>query len=193
MPPPTPRPQTFSRFVEGVSPPAFAAGFASDYYAACFGFVADILAEGARLALLSAWAAESECPDDVLPYLGSEVRLPRYRNESAAEYRARILRAFEIYDFAGTPACINDQLAAAGYNGVVLFRPNEPGPNNEPTYRTQFWLLTTETDQAARDEMTLIARKWKPVTWIFRDFVFAHPGKALAIGEAKPIGAAPLG
>lgn len=111
---------------------------------------------------------DPESPDDVLPLLAQDRKLPRYSQETAAQHRARLIDAWNIYDLEGTEAVIQTQIRASGYGPTTLlgdygnpnviygdtrytyadlgayveFRPNERGPRNEaPPYRTQFWLV----------------------------------------------------
>jgi hypothetical protein len=86
---------------------------------------------------------DPESPDDVLPIIALDRKLPRYPHETAAQHRARLIDAWNIYPYAGTEHVIEMQLAAAGYpNAVVEFRPSELGPRGEAApYRTQFWVV----------------------------------------------------
>lgn len=121
----------------------------------------------ARMHLLD----DTESPDDVLPLLAQDRKLPRYPLETAAQHRARLMDAWAIYDIEGTEAVIETQLRGAGYGPTTLigeygnpdvaygdpqffygdlgayveFRTLEPGPRGESApYRTQFWVVFNE-------------------------------------------------
>jgi hypothetical protein len=177
-------PQNHRAYVESVSPPWALGENSAGYYGAALGLTGDLIAEALRLCLLMPWLLEVESPDDVLALIGSEVRMPRYPSETASAYRARLVDYVNRYANAGTPARINAEIAAAGLSGTVLFQPGHPGPNQEPSYWSQFWVLTTYVDSASLALITAIALKWKSVQWLFRGFVLNDPTVAGgAIGE----------
>jgi hypothetical protein len=107
-------------------------------------------------------------PDDVLPLIAQDRKLPRYPLETAAQHRQRLIDAWDIYALSGTETVIETQLRAAGYGPTTLlgdygnpdvtygdstffyadlgayveFRPEREGPRKEePPYRTQFWVV----------------------------------------------------
>jgi hypothetical protein len=113
---------------------------------------------------------DPQSPDDVLPFIAQDRKLPRYPQETAAQHRARLIDAWNIYALGGSEAVIESQIRAAGYGpdeahrittwgapgftwgqaglrwgdmgAFVQFRPDESGPRGEaPPYRTQFWLV----------------------------------------------------
>src|SRR5690606_23888184 len=124
--------------------------------------------------------------------------------ESAAQYRARVHGAWDAYEAGGDESAIEGQLAAAGYPGAkVTFFLNEPGPHGEMPYRSQFWVVFPPgTHPVTRDgpewngflwndgtawgpggmtpefaaTIRGIVRKWKPVQWICRGFIFEFDG-----------------
>jgi hypothetical protein len=145
---------------------------------------ANLISRGAAEALRASWIAESSSPDDALPFAGSMRNLLRYAGESAAAYRARLLNAWNTWQLAGDEQSINGQIAAAGLNGSVLFQPGHPGPNQEPSYWSQFWITTTHSDDASLNTIRAIVKKWKPVQWIFRGFILTgFTAPIVAIGE----------
>lgn len=106
-------------------------------------------------------------PDDVLPLIAQDRRLPRYPLETADQHRQRLIDAWDIYPLGGTEYVIESQLRAAGFGptnliqtwgqaghtwgqagyawadlgAFVEFRPYREGPRGEPPpYRTQFWI-----------------------------------------------------
>lgn len=188
---------TFRGFIAQNSPSDFLADLSGAYYGVTLGTVGDTMAECLARVLLMPWLAEEESPDDVLPLVGAEVRLPRYQLETADQYRARLLNCWEIYDNAGTHDRINAEIAAAGRNGTVLFQPGEPGPNLEPApYWSQFWILTTETTTEGVNEVFAIARKWKSVYWRLRGFLFDVPitlPAPIAFGDLATFGEGTFG
>lgn len=84
--------------------------------------VNDALAQGVR----SPWMTQSTNPSDSLPLLGTERGMPRYRADTDTTYRARLLKAWESWGFAGTEAGIVAQYNAFGLPNVVVV-PVNPG------------------------------------------------------------------
>src|SRR5688500_5062436 len=193
-----PAPVNHRAMVESVSPPWAVGENSAGYYGATLGLTGDLIAESLRRILLMPWLLESESPDDVLSLIGAELRLPRYPNETAAAYRARLLVWKAIYDAAGTLTGINAQITPAHLTGTVLFQPGHPGPNFEPSYWSQSWILTSLLDAPSLELMTSIARKLKSVYWTFRGFV-ANDAIAMTVPDLIPVGdtvaegVAPLG
>ena len=132
--------------------------------------------------------ADEESPDDVLPVVALDRKLPRYPLESPAQHRARLIDAWSIYEYAGTEYVIETQLRAAGYGptdligdfgnpdivfgdtdyffgdlgAFVQFRPAATGPRGEPApYRTQFWVVFNE----GFHPVTGGAAPWGSWTW----------------------------
>lgn len=162
--------RNYRQLLELCSPSAFVAAVSSGYYGV-IALAGDKAAEAMRLALLMPWLAEDESPDDVLALAGAQRRLPRYPNETAAQYRARLLRWKELYDNAGTPARVNAEIVSAGLNGTVFFDASAPGPGGVIPWWSQFWIQTTTTGESI-NTIIGIAKKWKSSRWLFRSLIF---------------------
>jgi hypothetical protein len=144
------------------------------------GIPADEAAEAWFLCSRMHLLADAESPDDVLPLLSKDRRLPRYPLETEAQHRARLLGAWSIYELGGTERVIETQIRAAGYGptaqidrwaqpgltwgqsgftwanvgAFVQFRPQATGPRGEAApYRTQFWLVFGEGFHPVIDDM----------------------------------------
>lgn len=193
---------TIRRLIEDNSPSWASGDLGSGFFGVLFGLVGDSINTGLALCLRMPWLAESTSPDDVLPLVGSERRMPRYPHESAQSYRARLLGAWDAYGLGGDESAIETQLAAYGYPGKVVFFPGLDGPFGQPApYRTQFWIrfpngthpVTSEGppwDSFNWDDgsqwgpvgytpefaatLHSIVNKWKPVQWICRGFIFEN-------------------
>jgi hypothetical protein len=109
-------------------------------YAAALGQMQDAELALLRVALLCRFPAR--CPVDALELLGSWYRLPRYPGESDDVYRARLVAAWETWEEAGSPACVEAQLRAAFGAGldVRVYRDEEPNPHENRWY-SRFDLL----------------------------------------------------
>lgn len=178
-------PFTFLEWVESWSPAHFSGELSAGWFGVLIGLRGNLLAECSRLVLVGPWLSHPDSPDDILPLVGAEYRMPRYPLETAAQYRARLLRAFEIHDFAGTPACINGQIADAQLVGEVLFQPMHPGPAPDflTPYWSQFWITTTSTSAEELTTLRQIARRWKPVEWILRYLIVETPALLSPTGD----------
>lgn len=187
--------------VKETLPRPFAAALSNGWFGVLHGLTGDLLADGMRLAARMAWLRDPESPDDVLPLVGAERGMPRYPGETAAQYRARLLDAWNAYRFAGSEGTIVQQFEHAGYPGVeITFDAAALGPNGEAApYWSQFWVYFPFTsghpvtgDGPTWNSFTWgdgtlygldvttgfyqlihgIVRKWKPVRWICRGFIF---------------------
>lgn len=191
----------FKDFVDGVLPRPFAQEQSARWFGVHHSYTGDVWAENLSLALRLAWLADPESPDDVLPFVGSERRMPRYPGESVTSYRARLLDAWNAYQFAGAEGTIVAQFGHAGYPGTtIVFDAAALGPRGEAApYWSQFWVRfpfssghPVTGDGPTWDSFTYgdgtiyglgvtvafyqlihgIVRKWKPTRWICRGFIF---------------------
>lgn len=191
---------TFRRLVEDNSGPWMLGPLAAGWFGVLFSLAGDATATALKLTLRMPWLADPSSPDDVLPLIGKERRMPRYQLETVSNYRQRLLGAWKAYQFGGDESAIESQLALAGFAGKVTFFPGREGPRGEPApYRTQFWIVFrsgthpvtgrgTPYDSFNWDDGTTwgpdgytpsfaatlhaIVNKWKPVHWICRGFIF---------------------
>jgi len=192
---------TFRDYVASVLPRPFAQRLSAGFFGVLHGFTGDTLADGMSIAARMALLKDPMSPDDVLPLIGDERGMPRYPIETPAQYRARLISAWEAYRFAGSEGTIVQQFALAGYPGVTIyFDPAALGPNGEAApYWSQFWIrfpyssghpvTSPGTNWGAFNwgDGTVygvgvstgfyalihgIVRKWKPSRWICRGFKF---------------------
>jgi hypothetical protein len=115
----------------------------------------DLLAEGAAQALRAGWLNGEILPRDVLELCGRDKGLPQYPGETQEDYQARLLQAWDIWPLAGTAACIETNLRAAGFtDATVVWFPARPGPKGETGYWSQFWISIPET------ALNLVEPRW---------------------------------
>jgi hypothetical protein len=186
---------------EEVLPGPFLKPYSGGWFGVLCGLTGDLIHDGMAIALKLAWLADTESPDDVLPLVGSERRLPRYPSETPVQYRARLLDAWNAYRFAGAEPTIVQQFEYAGYPGVeIQFDAAALGPRGEAApYWSQFWIyfpyssghpvtgngptwnsFTFGDGTVYGLDVTVafyqlihgIVGKWKPVRWICRGFIF---------------------
>lgn len=190
----------FRDYVASVLPRPFAAALSSGWFGILHGATGDQLAQGMSDAVRMPWLLDPKSPDDVLPMVGNERGIPRYPGESVASYRNRLVGAWGAYTFAGAALSIEEQLAAYGFPGKIIFMPARTGPFGEPApYWSQFWIdfptgthpVTSEGppwDSFNWDDgsdwgpvgytrefantLHAIVEKWKPAQWICRGFLF---------------------
>jgi hypothetical protein len=89
------------------------------------GLVTDLVSVAAGEAARAPWLLEETCPDDALPMLGEERRMPRYPGETAAAYKARLHAAWEAWEYAGTAQAIISQLEAFGLSDIEVMTPRD--------------------------------------------------------------------
>jgi len=97
----------------------------SRFVGGAIGTMADLLGEGAAIAMKAPWVRQRKSPPDALPLLGNERSMPRYDADTDLSYRKRLFRAWSTWSFAGTVEGIgsqgvNGQLAAAGYENITI-------------------------------------------------------------------------
>jgi hypothetical protein len=108
-----------------------------------------------------------DCVADALPYHGAARGLERYVGDTDASYRARLARAWELWQLAGTAAGIVAILNAAGFSHVAVYEAlgaAAPGeavwpPDGDAANWSRFWVLI----DASVGAYTPFA--WKSVTW----------------------------
>lgn len=161
---------TYRFFLEQFKSPGYMrTPISSGFFGVVFGMTADEAVESWMLACRMPLLLDPQSPDDVLPYIAEDRRLPRYSTETAAQHRQRLWDAWNIYLEAGCEEAIEKQILAAGWGpdvflgdyksdvpyksdyfykdrgAFVEFRPDATGPRGEsPPYRTQFWVVFNE-------------------------------------------------
>jgi hypothetical protein len=117
---------SFGNYLDSFSP-SWALGRLSSGFFGLVGVITDATAESYGQILRMPWLKEPTSPDDVLPLVGSERRMPRYPIETPAIYRERLWQAWEVYPWGGSRYSIEQQLEAAGFPGTVrYFSPLHP-------------------------------------------------------------------
>lgn len=126
--------------------PTVLSGFYGERLVGVIALVADLISEGASEALKVSWLGEASSPDDALRFAAFDRNLERYPNETAAQHRARLLRAWQDWLAAGDESAIVGQLAAATFTQSVVYCQAE-------------WLRPPETD--------VLGNPWWSLFWIF--------------------------
>lgn len=189
-------------------------GFFGERLGGVFALFADFLSEGMRQSTRASWIGDDvgPAPDGLKP-AGNELSMPRYPVETAAQYEARLERAWEDWPFAGDESVLVAQLAAAGFPGAQIKTPLE-WPTRPPVgYWSQFWVFFpagTHSVTAAAPivgsfivgdgtvlgasgitpaqiyTLRALVKKFKPGHWICRGFVFEVAG--WTIGDGHTVG-----
>lgn len=130
----------FKDFFEALGPGFLRGKVGAQLMQGMFSYQADLAIEAARLAVKLAWVKSPEQPPDALLYLGQERLLPAFPTEPAANHRARLADAWNIWATAGNPETLEASLASAGYPLTVYER--HEWPTKHPVgYWSIFWLL----------------------------------------------------
>src|SRR5690348_12842988 len=96
------------------------APLAAAFMGITLGVTADQQVEAWVLAARMHLLDDTESPDDALPVIGRDRRLPQYHLETSAAYRERLKAAWEIYEEGGTEEVIEKQILAAGWGPGVF-------------------------------------------------------------------------
>lgn len=109
---------TFSKYrdiTRAMLPPWLLGTYGEKLMVNVLGLQADDVADEQLSAIQASWLLSSRSPDDALPLVGSERRMPRYPSEVTAAYRSRLHGAWDAYQFAGCEQTLIDQLVAFGF------------------------------------------------------------------------------
>jgi len=135
--------------------------------------IADILVEGAAQAIKAHLLRQPSSPVDALPLVGLDRDMVRYRADTDASYRQRLLDAWDIYEHAGNERAIELNLRAYGlvnfYFPTVLKGwpfENPPVPANWSRFgivilQPHPWTPASPITAAELETIVRIARKWK--------------------------------
>ncbi len=143
-------------------PPVFGGPLGSKFLG-IVALTADAVQHGFAVALRAPWLRSAYSPDDALPEIGSERLMPRYPVETAAQHRARLLDAWDIWTWAGDEASIEGQFIAAGFFGTLatLDELVELSPPPEKLLNGTFEEGSPPDDWAAGANTTLTAQSGK--------------------------------
>lgn len=119
------------------------------------GLFADEINDALAQAIRSPWMTLPDQPADALELIGTERAMPRYRADTDDTYRARLLKAWESYAFAGTEDGIVAQYNAFGLSNVAVQAIN-------PGSATQ-WSQIRVVVYAPHPYQ--ISPRWGSVTW----------------------------
>lgn len=191
-------PRNWVDFIQRVGFGPMTGAFGEGFLGVLVGIVGDKLFDGMNDALKMPWLHEAVSPDDVLPLVGAERRMPRYPVETSAQYRARLHAAWDTYQFPGTEGTLTAEFASAGHPGVTIYDPAElvflpagywshfvvsiPIGSHAVTaigasYGSFSWGDGTVygpqgLTAAVLSTINAVIAKWKPVEWICREVRF---------------------
>lgn len=204
-----PTPENFRDYIEQISPDWLLGELSAGFIGVIFSYTADALANAMSAAAKMPWLKEPTSPNDVLPLVGAERRLPRYPIDTDETYRNRLWLAWDTYEFGGDENTIIGELANTGIVGAQVFDPwnatfdpvgywshfivffpigSHPVTAAGPAWGSWNWGdgtiwgpvgLTVELAATIRG----IIAKWKPVRWICRKIVFQISGWAWGTGH----------
>src|SRR5690606_27323333 len=126
-------------YVRQLSTPRMLRHWAERHYG-MIAIIAETASEGIKLALFSNWLLEPTSPDDILPKIARERRLPRYPAETPAQHRTRLHQAWTTWVQAGSDQNLVTQFAYAGWPGALIF-------DNVDIYQ---WETPHDTTQVSR-------------------------------------------
>lgn len=103
-------------------PPWLRGTFGQNLMAATAGLWADLSSDATIVATSMPWLLHENNPDDSLELIGEESRLPRYPNESTADYRARLHNRWSAYS-RGKEQALVEQLRLYGFTPTLATVP----------------------------------------------------------------------
>jgi hypothetical protein len=180
-------------YVQQISIPRMLRTWAERHYG-MVALIAETASEGIKLALFANWLLEPTSPDDILPKIAKERRLPRYPAETPAQHRARLHAAWTTWVQAGSHQNLIAQFGYAGWPGALVFDNVDIYQWEDPhdtANVSRFWVILPPgshsfvsdgnwddpgdwndgglwNSNATTEQiqtMRGIVRKWKPVDW----------------------------
>lgn len=107
------------------------------------GLMFDFTLEGALVAIKARGLRSPDFPTDGLDYIGSERCLPRFPNESHADYKTRLLAAWDIWRQSGTQGGIELLFSLLGIT-IDIKTNAQWNWDGQTTNWSRFWLVVTD-------------------------------------------------
>ena len=131
----------------------------------------------------------SSAPEDALPRISRDRRLPRGPGESTESFRARLKAAFTAWQWAGTEFGMLGQLKAYGLSNsdiVENYEWDDPWPHDTDNW-SRFWVVIPEgghpwSGSIPADDQTALRRlirAWKPANAICVEVIALTSGRLL--------------
>jgi hypothetical protein len=111
---------TWREYAELIGPPWSKRYWGQRFWLGLLGYIGDLVAEAGAQAVRAHMLREDSSPGDALPPIGNERQMPRYPAETNANYRARLIDAWDAWQGAGTNPGIVSQYNAYGLSNVVV-------------------------------------------------------------------------
>lgn len=149
-----------------MSPTWLAREFGEKMVLGLMGYTLDAHLEASTLALKAPWLLEDTSPDDAVSEQADETQIEQYPSETEASHRARVVTAFDAYEFAGTEdghgdpgQGIEGQLILLGYPNAFTLADYEIDFDDESTSHvppgvnwSRFWVFIPDTDHSWTDD-----------------------------------------
>ncbi len=132
----------YREFIKRISPTVLSTGWGEKLQGTVAGLVWDLIAQGSTDGARSPWLSLGlEQPTDALPVVSDERGLFKYLNETDAQWQARLVNAWDIWDRAGGEVETLAQLTAAAY--VAEIYSPVTWSRSPLDWESQFWVLLT--------------------------------------------------
>lgn len=203
-------PGTFRRYVWDELSTNVLRGHFGRRLAGVFSLFADTFMEAVTQSVRVHWVADNP-PPDAVALAGAELSIERYATDTDETYHARVLRAWEDWEFAGAESAIIAQLAVAGFPGAQIVRWSGGGSWSEflvffpeGTHSVisegpQIGSFTVGDGTVIGPEgitpaqlatIRRIVKAWRPARWVCAEIVWELSG--WTIGTGHTIGEADL-
>jgi hypothetical protein len=112
-------PANFREFVYNLSPGSWRRYWGQRFLGATLGLIGDVVSDGARRAVAVSKLTNPDCPPDAVDLIGIERNLPRFPGEATEPYKARLLKAWDLWQQAGTAGGIDAMFAEIGLTAEI--------------------------------------------------------------------------
>lgn len=138
---------TFVNYIASISPPWLRGFFGERFVGVTNALAADKAAEAATQAIKAPWLRAPTSPDDALPFSGAERNIDRAPAETNAQYRARLVDAWRLWEQAGTEQGLKNALAPFGVPeaAIVIKEEHDWEPDPGAKHWSRFWIIITGT------------------------------------------------
>jgi hypothetical protein len=162
--------------------------------------VLDTLSTSALQASTVSRLTLQDTPDDVLPLLGEERRLPAFPGEPPEYHRQRLIDAWDTHEFSGSSAAVAGQVdyllgvanSAPERTAKTCRRDPMIHPISDTAWWSRFWLVvpwSVHGGALTADQKTTLCssvRTWKSVRW--RCDGVALIGQCPVVGDGHAVG-----
>ena len=155
----------FRDYVRAISPP-WMRGPWGERFTGGLAYLWDLWATGTAQALKAPWLRQSTSPDDALGPAGDDAGIERAPGELAAQYRARVLDKWDLWERAATVDFADNALSPFGIAkaSTLLIGHFEWVADPDSTHWSRWWVVL-RPDVITGETLPFTAETWGTGVW----------------------------